>query len=252
MDLMLDPSENLPAADRQAAGEERLSGPQVRTAQPEQRGRADAARWIICFALVAACHGGAAWALFRDLADDPGYGVDAPAVMLDLPESLIPETAPPQELAPGPVETEESEAQPAPKEETKPPEPEAEVALPLPDPPKPEPPSEEKHATAPPAARTPPPSVARWESQLVAHLEHFKRYPAAARAHAQTGIATVSFTMNHEGRLVRSSIVKSSGSPALDQETLAMLVRAQPLPRPPEQVSDAELTFVVPVRFNIR
>jgi outer membrane biosynthesis protein TonB len=31
-----------------------------------------------------------------------------------------------------------------------------------------------------------------------------------------------------------SYIVQSSGSPALDQETLAMLVRAHPIPQPPQ------------------
>ena len=33
---------------------------------------------------------------------------------------------------------------------------------------------------------------------------------------------------------------------------LAMLSRAQPMPRPPGQLSSRELSFVVPVRFNIR
>jgi len=32
-------------------------------------------------------------------------------------------------------------------------------------------------------------------------------------------------------------MVQSSGSPALDQETLAMLVRAHPMPRPPQELS---------------
>jgi hypothetical protein len=44
---------------------------------------------------------------------------------------------------------------------------------------------------------------------------------------------------------------QSSGSATLDQETLAMLMRAQPMPQPPEQVSDRELSFVVPVRFSL-
>ena len=43
-----------------------------------------------------------------------------------------------------------------------------------------------------------------------------------------------------------------SFSPELDQESLAMLNRAQPMPKPPSQVQTSELSFVVPVRFNIR
>jgi protein TonB len=87
---------------------------------------------------------------------------------------------------------------------------------------------------------------------LSAHIEHFKRYPAAARSRGDEGIPTVEFTIDHEGRLLSSRIDRSSGSAALDNEALAMLVRAQPMPRPPGQLSDAELTFVVAVRFNIR
>src|SRR5260370_1210429 len=92
----------------------------------------------------------------------------------------------------------------------------------------------------------------RWQSALAAHLERFKRYPSAARAQGEQGIAKVAFTIDHEGHLLSSRIVQSSGSPLLDQETLAMLARAQPMPRPPDQLANAELTFVVPVRFNIR
>jgi periplasmic protein TonB len=53
-----------------------------------------------------------------------------------------------------------------------------------------------------------------------------KRYPAKARSSGEQGIATVAFTIDRQGRLLTSRIVKSSGSPMLDQETLAMLGRA--------------------------
>jgi protein TonB len=215
----------------------------------------EAVRWGACFIIAAAIHGIAAYYLverFTETAVDSG--VDTPVVMLDLPESLAPSIAPPQDLPPGPMEQEEVDQPPPRETETKPPEPEAEVALPTPEPPKPEAerPVEVKQATAPQAARTPPPSVVRWQSQLAAHIDRFKRYPQAARSHGVEGTATVLFTIDHEGHLLRSSIVQSSGSAALDQETLAMLVRAQPMPHPPDQLTDAELTFVVPVRFNIR
>jgi periplasmic protein TonB len=214
--------------------------------------RAEAMRWAICFAIVAAAHGGGALALLNDSSEASDFGIDAPVVMLELPESLVPSTAPTRDLPPGPVMEEESEQTPPPKEETKPPEPEAEVSLPMPEPPKPEPPAEERQATAPPQAKTPPQSVTRWQSLLAAHIEHFKRYPIESRSRGEQGTAKVAFTIDHEGHLLRSHIVQSSGSTALDQETLAMLARAQPMPRPPDQLSDAELTFVVPVRFNIR
>jgi protein TonB len=209
-------------------------------------------RWVICFAIVAAAHGLGALALLSDSSEAFDVGIDVPVMMLELPESLVASTVPAQDLPPGPVQEEESEPRPPPKQETKPPEPQADVALPMPEPPKPEPPAEEKQATAPQEARTPPKSVTRWQTLLAAHIEHFKRYPAEARSRGEHGTAKVAFTIDHEGHLLRSSIVQSSGSTALDQETLAMLTRAQPMPRPPDQLSGTELTFVVPIRFNIR
>jgi len=211
--------------------------------------RREAIRWSICFAIVLLAHGAAALALLNT-PEESDFGVDTPVVMIDLPESLVTTVTPPTDLAPGPKEEEESEATPTPKEETKPFEQEAEVALP--EPPKPEPPQEEKQATAPQATRATPRSVIRWESELAAHIEHFKHYPTGARAQGEQGIAKVAFTIDHQGRLLTSRIVQSSGFAELDQETLEMLVRAQPMPKPPGEMQDRELSFVVPVRFNIK
>jgi periplasmic protein TonB len=214
--------------------------------------RAQAMRWATCFAIVAAAHGLGVLALLNDSSEASDFGIDVPVVMLELPESLVTATAPAADLPPGPVEEQESEPTPPQKEETRSPEPEAEVAIPMPEPPKPEPQTEEKHATALPQAKTLPSSVVRWESLLAAHIEHFKRYPSAARAHGDQGTVKVAFAIDREGHLLASRIAQSSGSAALDEETLAMLARAQPLPKPPTNVLDGELSFVVPVRFNIR
>src|SRR5258708_904364 len=132
--------------------------------------RAEVVRWAACFAVVAAAHGLGAMAVLNNSSEDSEFGIDAPVVMLELPESLVTSTVPVQDLPPGPIEEQESERTPPPKEETKPPEPEAEVAIPIPEPPKPEPPVEEKHATAPPQANTTPSSVIRCQSLLAAHI----------------------------------------------------------------------------------
>ncbi len=213
--------------------------------------RSDFARWAICFAVVVAAHGMVAMLLLNNSTEASDFGVDAPVVMLDLPESFATAPSPAMDLPPGPLEEEQTDPTPPQKEETKPPEPEAELSLPMPEPPKPEPPVEQKQATAPPQANAPR-AIARWESTLAAHLERFKRYPAKARSRGEQGTAKVAFTIDHEGHLLSSHIVQSSGSPELDQETLAMLARAQPMPKPPENVFDGELSFVVPIRFNIR
>jgi protein TonB len=220
-------------------------------ALPFGTARSDALRWCICFFVVITAHAAVAISFVLKPSADDDFGIDAPVVMLELPESFVVSTAPPTDLAPGPMQ-DESEATPPPKEETRPPEPQAEIALPEPQPPKPEPPQEQKQATAPPAAA---PSVAvlrRWETELMAHIERFKRYPPAARSRGDQGLARVAFTIDGNGRVQGSRIVQSSGSPELDQEALAMLTRAQPVPRPPSRALTDEMSFTIPVRFNIR
>jgi protein TonB len=227
--------------------------------------RADTARWIACFVVVVAAHSVAALTLLPST-EESDFDAGAPVVMLELPEMPAAPSMPPSDLAPGPPET-ESDATPPPKEETKPIEQEAEVALPTPEPPKPEPPVEQHEATAAPSVEIPPSAAApptpgaavrapaaliRWQSALAARLARFKRYPAAARARGVQGIAKVAFTIDHEGLLLSSHIVQSSGSSLLDEETLDMLARAQPMPKPPGNTPDSALSFIVPVIFSIR
>jgi periplasmic protein TonB len=235
------------------------------TATAAKRGidHAETARWVVCFAAVVAAHAVAALSLLPS-PEASEFDSGAPVVLLELPEAPASLSTPPSDLMPGPPEA-ESEPTPPKEEETKPPEQEAEVALPAPELPKP--PSEERPPTAQPSVTMPsvpaPPTpgaevapstavVRRWESALVAHIERFKRYPVEARAHDERGVTRVAFTIDRDGRVLASRIVQSSGFAALDAETLAMLNRAQPMPRPPVQLSNNELSFVVPVRFNIR
>jgi outer membrane biosynthesis protein TonB len=48
-----------------------------------------------------------------------------------------------------------------------------------------------------------------------------------------------------------SYIVQGSEAPAFDQETLAMLVRAHPIPPPAQELSKGQPSLVAPVRLTI-
>jgi periplasmic protein TonB len=227
--------------------------------------RAETARWALCFVAVVAAHSlGVLWFL-PSHQEASEFDAGAPVVMLELPEVEATSATPPDDLAPAPTEAESAPTPPK-EEQTKPPEQEAEVALPIPEPPMPAPPTVASAPTAQPSvtmpavAALPTPGaevipaaiLKRWQSALVAHIERFKRYPAEARAHDERGVARVAFSIDHDGRILASRIVQSSGSATLDAECIAMLARAQPMPRPPAKLADSELSFVVPVRFNIR
>jgi protein TonB len=101
--------------------------------------------------------------------------------------------------------------------------------------------------TAP--VRTPsPPEITKWQQSLVANLGRFKKYPA--QGGAAEGLVSLAFTIDRKGNVVSSRIEKTSGSTVLDAEALAMVKRAAPFPAPPPDVADADLTFVVPIRFT--
>ena len=109
---------------------------------------------------------------------------------------------------------------------------------------------------APPVvtAPSPPPSVssatASWQQSLVARLAKVQRYPAQARG--VQGVVSLAFTIDRQGKVVSSKIVKSSGSAVLDAEALDLIKRAAPLPPPPADITDSDLSFVVPIRFAAR
>lgn len=108
-----------------------------------------------------------------------------------------------------------------------------------------------KSVPAPPASRVASDAEATWEALLLAHLEKHRRYPAAARARRDQGVAHVRFTMNRQGKVLAVAILKPSGSAALDRAALDTIRRAQPLPAIPDDRSDP-LELTVPVEFFLR
>jgi periplasmic protein TonB len=104
----------------------------------------------------------------------------------------------------------------------------------------------------------------RWERSLSAHLERFKHYPRDAvevftgdknprhkiLCGQEGGDTVVVLRIDRQGHVLKSRIVRSSGASALDQETLAMIKRADPLPAPPNGLPDTALTIRVPIHYR--
>ncbi len=71
-------------------------------------------------------------------------------------------------------------------------------------------------APAPPAPQPQSNAPDSWEGRMLARLEKFRRYPGAARSARQQGVVYVRFRINRDGHVLSSSLVHSSGFPALD------------------------------------
>ena len=99
---------------------------------------------------------------------------------------------------------------------------------------------------------TPSNTVPTWKTHILALLERNKRYPEAAQSRHQEGIAQVFFSIDRQGRVINSRLVRSSGASVLDDEALALLRRAEPFPPPPPELPGARVDITVPIRFNLR
>jgi len=234
----------------------------------------DLTRWVICIALALAAHAAAAAALIASWGKPYDQIASAPVILVELAAVAVAPQAEPTDLAPGPEQTESHGEQVITEPQREPidvmaatlPTPQTEVA--------PEPPSEARPNTAPhpePASATSAPSpsdrrakraaapspgapaqstaLPSWRSALVARLERSKRYPSDAGG--VRGVAVLAFNIDRAGGVHNARIAKSSGSPALDRETLALAVRAQPLPPPPAELTGAQIPISVPLRYNM-
>jgi len=88
-----------------------------------------------------------------------------------------------------------------------------------------------------------------WQKSLNLHLSKHKRYPSEARSQRIQGVVTVGFSIDLQGRVTNARVMKGSGSSLLDEEAIAMLNRASPLPAPPD---DSISNLSLPIQFNIK
>jgi len=225
---------------------------------------AELRRWIVSGAVVLSLHGAAVAALVVR---------PEPIVVGDSSDAIVVDLAPlgnvaidtPEDVTPGPKQQEMEQAAPEPEKVEKKPEEKIEVpASPVPPVaalPKSEPIKPEQQTRTPPApASTAPPrqrtasqaEIRSWHSKIVAEIERNKAYPPAAHSHGEKGVVRLAFTIDRQGRVMSSQVIRSSGYPALDQETMATVRRAQPFPPPPADLPGEKFNFNVPISFNIR
>ncbi|HEY2008886.1 MAG TPA: energy transducer TonB [Rhizomicrobium sp.] len=87
--------------------------------------------------------------------------------------------------------------------------------------------------------------------RLLAQLNRFKQYPRTARQARIEGVVMLHFVMDADGKVLSYEIAKSSGRPVLDNEALALIQRAQPLPALPADFPTRTLDAVVPIEFSL-
>lgn len=92
-------------------------------------------------------------------------------------------------------------------------------------------------------------SPARWQSKVQAHLARRKKQLVKTREKGEQGTVLVRFNIDTGGNVLSVSLSRSSGHPGLDQDVLAMVRSASPVPAPPP---DVNRTLTVPIEFTSR
>jgi len=91
-----------------------------------------------------------------------------------------------------------------------------------------------------------------YAATVLAWLERHKEYPRRARLRRQEGRAMLYFVVDRGGAVLEYRLQSSSNHPALDDEVLAMIERAKPLPPMPDDMDRDRLEMIVPVEFFLR
>lgn len=109
-------------------------------------------------------------------------------------------------------------------------------------------------SVAPKGAEPAPPvyKAEKYETVMLRHINAALRYPVVARQRRQQGTVYVRFMMDRRGNVLSSQVERSSRFPSLDEEGLALLARATPLPAPPADVAGDQIQLVVPIVFSLR
>jgi periplasmic protein TonB len=228
---------------------------------PASEGGGGLRRWLISGLIVVIAHVGLAATIvyWQDVADadfpSPGLVVDidlTPISRANVPiedapvgprQDIAEEATPnkPQEQAEEKVEEIVRAVDPDVAAAAEPPKPDAvaEIQQPAPE------------TTAPqPTKRIDSDAIPTWKRQISLLLQRNNRYPAAALRHREVGTAEVAFTLDRQGRVTASRILRSSGSTVLDNAALEWLKRTQPFPPPPPELADDQLSQTVPMEFT--
>jgi protein TonB len=227
----------------------------------EDQSPRDLVRWAAAAAIVFGIHGGAiGYFLSRSIPD--GIGDDSDVVTIELAPIDSTPDAVARDVAPAPETVIESKPVAAPQEQQKTEEtkveapPDQSLAI------VPEQvikPPETVEETRPPAPHTAeqvkggaPRIEPSWQTSLVRQIQHTKRYPPEAQARGEQGVVLLSFSLDRNGRVLAHRIAESSGHADLDNEVMAMIERAQPLPAFPPSMTQTKLDLTIPIRFSLR
>ena len=91
-----------------------------------------------------------------------------------------------------------------------------------------------------------------WQSEVGQAIAKKQVYPRAALRKEIEGKIKVEINIDRDGNIVAHSLKSSSGHDVLDREIPKLIKRVSPLPKPPADAKQNELTMVIPIAWTLQ
>jgi len=91
-----------------------------------------------------------------------------------------------------------------------------------------------------------------WQSEVGQAIAKKQVYPRAALRKEIEGKVKVEINIDRDGNIVAHSLKSSSGHEVLDREIPKLIKRVSPLPKPPADAKQNELTMVIPLAWTLQ
>ncbi len=93
--------------------------------------------------------------------------------------------------------------------------------------------------------------VKDWRRSLAKLVAKKQVYPRSGLSREIEGDARVRVTIDRSGTLVNYEITQPTGHAILDRAVEKLMKRIDPMPEPPASLDEAQLTFVLPLRWQL-
>lgn len=91
-----------------------------------------------------------------------------------------------------------------------------------------------------------------WQKEVSLMIAKKQVYPRAALSREIEGTAKIKVTIDRQGNVTDYDVVQPTGHQELDSEIDRIVERISPLPSPPGNLSDSQLSFIIPLVWAIQ
>jgi len=94
--------------------------------------------------------------------------------------------------------------------------------------------------------------IKSWQRQIAKVVASKQVYPRSALRREEEGEAKVKVTVARDGKIANFEIIQETGHASLDREVPKLIERIDPLPKPPSDAGDDQLTFILPLAWVLQ